>query len=83
MRSTDVAARIDEDGFALVVDAVDRSDAKDRLFEAVERSVIDSDQEMKAGWGIGLTQLKDSDTLDEWLERAKDTAWYVKNVKLH
>ena len=78
MRSTDLAVRIDDDKFALVVDDVEPSDARalaNRLFEAVGESGVDSDKEMILEFNIGLMQLKDSYPCGNWLKRAQHTAW--------
>lgn len=81
VRSTDLLIRMGGDEFLLILDNTDLSNARilaERLCVAVDELDIWANQSTKLGVSIGLTQLKQEETLKQWLERTDDILYHAK-----
>lgn len=81
VRSTDMLVRMGGDEFLLVLDNTDRQNARilaERLCVAVDALNIWADDATKLGVSIGLSQLKQDESLKQWLERTDDILYHAK-----
>jgi diguanylate cyclase (GGDEF)-like protein len=81
VRSTDLLVRMGGDEFLLVLDDTDRKSARilaERLCQAVSCLEVWAGEGVKLGVSIGIAQLKASESLAEWLERADDVLYHAK-----
>jgi diguanylate cyclase (GGDEF)-like protein len=82
VRSTDLLVRMGGDEFILVLDDTDKKSAKilaNRLCNAVKKLNIRVARGMKIGVSIGVAQLRDSENLAQWMERADDVLYHAKD----
>lgn len=81
VRSTDLLVRMGGDEFVLVLDDTDKENAHilaERLCNAVDSLDIWADADTKLGVSIGLAQLGEDETLQDWMERADDILYHAK-----
>ena len=81
VRSTDLLIRMGGDEFLLILDNTDLTNARilaERLCLAVDELDIWANQTTKLGVSIGLTQLKQEESLKQWLERTDDILYHAK-----
>jgi len=81
VRSTDLLVRMGGDEFLLVLDNTDKINAQvlaERLCRAIDGLNVRADKKVKLGVSIGLAQLRESETLSQWLERADDILYHAK-----
>lgn len=82
VRSTDLLVRMGGDEFLLVLDDTDRRSARvlaERLCKAVSSLDVWAGEGIKLGISIGIAQLKASENLSRWLERADDVLYHAKS----
>lgn len=81
VRSTDLLIRMGGDEFLLILDNTDLKNARilaERLCVAVDALNIWADDATKLGVSIGLSQLKQEESLKQWLERTDDILYHAK-----
>ncbi|GAB6193178.1 GGDEF domain-containing protein [Desulfocastanea catecholica] len=81
VRSTDLLIRMGGDEFLLILDNTDLRSARilaERLCVAVDTLNIWADDATKLGVSIGLSQLKQEESLKQWLERTDDILYHAK-----
>ncbi len=81
VRSTDLLIRMGGDEFLLILDNTDLQNARilaERLCVAVDALNIWADDATKLGVSIGLSQLKQEESLKQWLERTDDILYHAK-----
>lgn len=81
VRSTDLLIRMGGDEFLLILDNTDLRNARilaERLCVAVDALNIWADDATKLGVSIGLSQLKQEESLKQWLERTDDILYHAK-----
>lgn len=81
VRSTDLLVRMGGDEFLLILDNTDLRNARilaERLCIAVDALNIWADDATKLGVSIGLAQLKQEESLQQWLERTDDILYHAK-----
>ncbi|MGB3211891.1 MAG: GGDEF domain-containing protein [Desulforhopalus sp.] len=81
IRSTDLLVRMGGDEFLLILDNTNLSNARilaERLCVAVDDLNIWADDATKLGVSIGLSQLKQDESLKQWLERTDDILYHAK-----
>lgn len=81
IRSSDLLVRMGGDEFILVLDNTDKVNARilaERLCKAIDQLDIWADVKTKLGISIGLAQLRENETLVQWLERADDILYHAK-----
>jgi diguanylate cyclase (GGDEF)-like protein len=81
VRSTDLLIRMGGDEFLLILDNTDLQNARilaERLCVAVDALNIWADDATKLGVSIGLSQLKQDESLKLWLERTDDILYLAK-----
>jgi diguanylate cyclase (GGDEF)-like protein len=81
VRSTDMLIRMGGDEFLLILDNTDLKNARilaERLCVAVDALNIWADDVTKLGVSIGLSQLKQEESLKQWLERTDDILYHAK-----
>ena len=81
IRTSDLLVRMGGDEFILILDNTDRFNAQilaERLCRAVDGLDIWADENTKLGISIGLAQLEEGETLQNWLERADDILYHAK-----
>lgn len=81
VRSTDLLIRMGGDEFLLILDNTDLQNARilaERLCVAVDALNIWADDVTKLGVSIGLSQLKQEESLKQWLERTDDILYHAK-----
>ncbi len=81
VRSTDLLIRMGGDEFLLILDNTDLQNARilaERLCVAVDALNIWADDATKLGVSIGLSQLKQDESLKQWLERTDDILYLAK-----
>ena len=81
IRTSDLLVRMGGDEFILILDNTDRFNAQilaERLCRAVDGLNIWADENTKLGISIGLAQLEEGETLQNWLERADDILYHAK-----
>ncbi len=82
VRSTDLLVRMGGDEFMLVLSDTDLENAQvlaERLCVAVDKLDIWADKDNKLGISIGLAQLQEDETLQEWMERVDDVLYRAKD----
>ena len=82
VRSTDLLIRMGGDEFLLILDNTDLKSARilaERLCVAVDELNIWANDKTKLGVSIGLTQLKEDESLKPWLERTDDILYHAKD----
>ncbi|MBW1635820.1 MAG: GGDEF domain-containing protein [Deltaproteobacteria bacterium] len=82
VRSTDLLVRFGGDEFVLVLEDTDLSKGMilaERLCRAVDGMNIWADEQIKLGISLGLAELKEGETLKQWLERADDILYNAKS----
>jgi diguanylate cyclase (GGDEF)-like protein len=82
VRSTDLLVRMGGDEFLLILDNTDLNNGRilaERLCAAIDELDIWADHETKMGVSIGLTQLKQEESLKQWLERTDDILYHAKD----
>jgi len=82
VRSTDLLVRMGGDEFLLVLDDTDKKSARilaERLCKAVDGLNVWTAKGVKLGVSIGVAQLKESEDLGRWLERADDILYHAKD----
>jgi diguanylate cyclase (GGDEF)-like protein len=82
VRSTDLLVRMGGDEFLLILDNTDLNNGRilaERLCVAIDELDIWADHETKMGVSIGLTQLKQEESLKQWLERTDDILYHAKD----
>ncbi len=81
VRSTDLLIRMGGDEFLLILDNTNLKNARilaERLCVAVAGLNIWANEKIKLGVSIGLTQLKQEESLKDWLERTDDILYHAK-----
>jgi diguanylate cyclase (GGDEF)-like protein len=81
VRSSDLLVRMGGDEFLLILDNTDLKNARilaERLCVAVDELNIWANDKTKLGVSIGLTQLKQEESLKQWLERTDDILYHAK-----
>lgn len=81
IRTTDLLVRMGGDEFLLVLVNTDLKSARilsERLCRAVDELDIWANEKIKLGVSIGLSELKDGETLQQWLERTDDILYHAK-----
>jgi diguanylate cyclase (GGDEF)-like protein len=81
VRSTDLLIRMGGDEFLLILDNTALNSARilaERLCVAVDELNIWANAETKLGVSIGLTQLKQEESLKQWMERTDDILYHAK-----
>lgn len=81
VRSTDLLVRMGGDEFIIVLDQTDVASARilaERLCAAVDNLDIWANDTIKLGVSIGLSELKDGEVLEGWLERTDDLLYHAK-----
>ena len=81
VRSTDLLVRMGGDEFLLILDNTDLGNARilaERLCAAVDELNTWANERTKLGVSIGLTQLKQEESLKQWLERTDDILYHAK-----
>jgi diguanylate cyclase (GGDEF)-like protein len=81
VRSTDLLVRMGGDEFLLILDNTELANARilaERLCVAVDNLNIWANAETKLGISIGLSQLKQEESLKQWLERTDDILYLAK-----
>lgn len=81
VRSTDLLIRMGGDEFLLILDNTDVDSARilaERLCVAVDQLDIWANDTIKLGISIGLSQLKQDEALEPWLERTDDILYHAK-----
>ncbi len=82
VRSSDLLVRMGGDEFVLVLDNTDIKNARflaERLCAAVTQLNIQAGDDAMLGVSIGLSQMDQEETLDEWLERTDDVLYHAKD----
>lgn len=82
VRSTDLLIRMGGDEFLLILDNTDLTSARilaERLCVAVDELNIWANDDTKLGVSIGLTQLKQEESMKKWLERTDDILYQAKD----
>jgi diguanylate cyclase (GGDEF)-like protein len=82
VRSTDLLVRMGGDEFLIVLDDTDKKSARilaERLCKAVDGLNVWAGEGTKLGVSIGVAQLKESEDLGQWLERADDILYHAKD----
>ena len=82
IRSTDLLVRIGGDEFLLVMDNTEPDSARvlaERLCKAVDDLGVWANTATKLGVSIGMTQWKQEESLDEWMERVDDILYNAKS----
>jgi len=82
VRSTDLLVRMGGDEFLLILDNTDLKSARilaERLCAAVDGLNIWANDDTKLGVSIGLTQLKEDESLKQWMERTDDILYHAKD----
>lgn len=81
VRSTDLLARVGGDEFLLVLDNTELNYARmlaERLCASVDGLNLYASETQKLGVSIGLSEMKDKETIEEWLERTDDILYHAK-----
>ncbi len=81
VRSTDLLVRMGGDEFLLILDNTNLKNGRilaERLCVAVDKLNIWANETTKLGVSIGLTQLKQEESLGQWLERTDDILYHAK-----
>jgi diguanylate cyclase (GGDEF)-like protein len=81
VRSTDLLVRMGGDEFLLILDNTGLNNARilaERLCVAVDKLNIWADHQTRLGVSIGLSQLKQEESLKQWLERTDDILYHAK-----
>ncbi len=81
VRSTDLLVRMGGDEFVLVLENTDLRNSMilaERLCGAVDGMNIWADENTKLGISLGLAELKEDETLKQWLERTDDILYNAK-----
>lgn len=81
VRSSDLLVRMGGDEFLLILDNTDHKNGRflaERLCRAVEGLDIRANETTKLGVSIGLSQLQEGESLEEWLERTDDILYHAK-----
>ncbi len=82
IRSSDLLVRMGGDEFILVLDNTDITNARflaERLCAAVTNLQIQAGNGAILGISIGLSQMAQNESLDEWLERTDDILYHAKD----
>ncbi len=82
IRSSDLLVRMGGDEFILVLDNTDIKNARflaERLCAAVTNLQIQAGNGAILGVSIGLSQMEQNESLDEWLERTDDILYHAKD----
>jgi len=81
VRSTDLLVRMGGDEFLIVLDQTDRDSARilaERLCLAIDSLDIWANDTTKLGVSIGLSEMKNREGLQNWLERTDDILYHSK-----
>lgn len=81
IRSTDLLVRMGGDEFLLILDDTNQGNARilaERLCTAVSDLDIKADANTRLGISIGLSELKQGETLRDWMERTDDILYHAK-----
>jgi diguanylate cyclase (GGDEF)-like protein len=81
IRSTDLLIRMGGDEFLLILDDTNQKNARilaERLCVAVNALDIRADEDTRLGVSIGLSELKQGETLRQWMERTDDILYHAK-----
>ncbi|MBL4901167.1 GGDEF domain-containing protein [Desulfotalea psychrophila] len=81
IRETDLLVRIGGDEFLLVMDNTDQKSGRilaERLCQAIDDLDIWASHRTKLGVSIGVTQWKQEENLDEWMQRVDDILYNAK-----
>lgn len=81
VRSTDLLVRMGGDEFLIILDQTDVTSARilaERLCAAVDGLEIWANKTTKLGVSIGLSEMRNDESLDEWLERTDDLLYHAK-----
>ncbi len=82
VRSTDLLVRMGGDEFIVILADNDKESGQvlaERLCRAVDGLDIWADKTTKLGMSIGLAQLEDHESLQDWLERADEILYHAKD----
>lgn len=82
VRTSDLLVRMGGDEFLIVLDQTDIKSARilaERLCVAVSDLDIWANEKTKLGVSIGLSQLKDDESLSQWMERTDDILYHAKS----
>lgn len=81
VRSTDLLVRMGGDEFVLVLENTNLRNSiilAERLCGAVDSMDVWADENSKLGISLGLAELREDETLKQWLERADDVLYNAK-----
>ncbi len=81
VRSTDLLVRMGGDEFVLVLENTDLRNSiilAERLCGAVDSMNVWANENSKLGISLGLAELREDETLKQWLERADDVLYNAK-----
>lgn len=81
VRSTDLLVRMGGDEFLLVLDNTDLQNGRilaERLCAAVDELNIWADSTTKLGISIGMSELRQGESLKQWMERTDDILYHAK-----
>lgn len=81
VRSSDLLVRMGGDEFLLILDNTDHKNGRflaERLCAAVDELDIRANEDIKLGVSIGLSQLQEGESLEDWLERTDDILYHAK-----
>jgi diguanylate cyclase (GGDEF)-like protein len=81
VRSTDLLVRMGGDEFLLVLDNTDLQNGRilaERLCAAVDELNIWADSATKLGISIGMSELRQGESLKQWMERTDDILYHAK-----
>ncbi len=82
IRTSDLLVRMGGDEFILILDNTDKVNAQilaERLCRAIDQLDIWADDNTKLGISIGLAQLEEGESLQNWIERADDILYHAKS----
>lgn len=81
VRSSDLLVRMGGDEFLLILDNTDKKNGRflaERLCRAVKELNIKANEQVSLGISLGLSQLRENENLEEWLERTDDILYHAK-----
>lgn len=82
IRSSDLLVRMGGDEFLVILCNTEKKNGRilaERLCSAIDALDIWADDNTKLGVSIGLTQLRKSESLEQWLERTDDILYHAKD----
>jgi len=82
VRSTDLLVRMGGDEFLIVLDQTDKISARilaERLCVAIDSLEIWANDTIKLGVSIGLSEMRNGEELQQWMERTDDILYHAKS----